>query len=429
MAILPLAVLLATAWNAVGQGVKKSLAVAVCGPSPFSVTATPAVISQGQSTTIAWSFQGTATLDVPAGVYWEGDRSLSGNGSRVLNSIPAGTHEILIRAKDSCDNYLESFTSVRVVPLPNVYFSPANAYPNTGQAVQLNWHCASNCEGGVVSSAGLPSSPGVSGSISPSRGSDGMESYSITVKNAIGGEKTASAWIQWSTPQPDYGDMDCFASGTQITMADGSKKNVEDLQVGDAVRSYDAKTGQFATVKVLSAATKAGGDYVKINGGKGVTLDHRIFANGEWKRAGDLKVGDELIDETGKPIKITAIESKPGPVTVHPIKVEDPPSTFIAEGIVVHNRDEAEAKNEGLLAGTKVTMADGRRLPIEKVKAGDKVLSIDPKTGMLQSYRVRSTAVETASEYSIINGTLRMGGGHRLLRAKPRKGQAQGDKP
>ena len=35
----------------------------------------------------------------------------------------------------------------------------------------------------------------------------------------------------------------CFAFGTKITMADGSYKNVEDIQKGDIVKSYSLKNG------------------------------------------------------------------------------------------------------------------------------------------------------------------------------------------
>lgn len=39
------------------------------------------------------------------------------------------------------------------------------------------------------------------------------------------------------------GGATCFAAGTPITMADGSRKNIEDVQVGDATLAYDEDSG------------------------------------------------------------------------------------------------------------------------------------------------------------------------------------------
>lgn len=42
----------------------------------------------------------------------------------------------------------------------------------------------------------------------------------------------------------------CIAQGTAITMADGSKKNVEDLIVGDLIRTFDHETGELSYSEV-----------------------------------------------------------------------------------------------------------------------------------------------------------------------------------
>ena len=39
--------------------------------------------------------------------------------------------------------------------------------------------------------------------------------------------------------------VECFIAGTQILMADGSSENIEDIQPGDLVRSYNTVTRQF----------------------------------------------------------------------------------------------------------------------------------------------------------------------------------------
>jgi len=42
----------------------------------------------------------------------------------------------------------------------------------------------------------------------------------------------------------------CFAEGTKITMADGTKKNIENVKVGDLVKTFNHETGAFESGKV-----------------------------------------------------------------------------------------------------------------------------------------------------------------------------------
>lgn len=306
---------------------------------------------------------------------------------------------------------------------PSIGINPTSAVRWVGNSATLSWSC-SNCAQGATSSD-LGGEGQTSGSRSVNSGHATTNTYSVTVKNAAGDAASASASVTWQDPPPPppppRSSMDCFATGTLITMADGSKRRVEELKAGDEVRSYDAANGKFVTVKVTEATTRQGGDYVIINGGKGVTLEHKFYANGRWVNAGNLKVGDKLIGPNGEEIEIRSIEPKPGPVTVHPIRVENPPGTFIAEGVVVHNRDHSSSRNEGLVRGVRVTMADGSRKPIEQVKAGDKILTINPKSGILYPYLVTQAATETVDRYIEINGVIKMGTSHKVFTPKKKK--------
>ncbi|MBI4422568.1 MAG: hypothetical protein HY554_02505 [Elusimicrobia bacterium] len=387
-----------------------------CPPSGMTLATdkTGNQITVGEAITVSWTLVGDKPFAVTGGSYWEGDRNLPLAGSRVLTAMPEGRHEISVRTSDLCDEASYSASiEVNVVRPPSVSLSPSSYYYNRWDTASLSWSC-SNCAGGVTASSNLGSPSGAGGSHADNNaGAVGTKSYSITVANGAGHTATATTWVNWSDP-PNEGD--CFAAGTKITLADGSAKNVEELKVGDVVRSYDTATGKTVNVKVLTAATKQRGKYLQVNGGKGVTLDHKFYANGEWKNAGDLKIGDQLVDETGKAVTITSLDFRPGPVTVYPITVEDPPSTYIAEGVVVHNLSEGAGRDEGLLAGTMITMADGRRLPIERVKPGDMILTVSPKTGALAPFKVLRASKGTARNYSVVNGKLKLGAGHRVFR-------------
>jgi len=55
--------------------------------------------------------------------------------------------------------------------------------------------------------------------------------------------------ISWSS---------CLAAGTRITMADGSTKKVEDIVVGDLIRTFDHEAGCISSAKVCLAMQEEG---------------------------------------------------------------------------------------------------------------------------------------------------------------------------
>ena len=65
---------------------------------------------------------------------------------------------------------------------------------------------------------------------------------------------------------------------------------------------------------------------------------HPVYSNGKWVEIGKLKVGDDLLNAQGQPEKIFSIEKITAPVTVYNLEV-NPYHTYIAEGVVVHNKE------------------------------------------------------------------------------------------
>lgn len=49
------------------------------------------------------------------------------------------------------------------------------------------------------------------------------------------------------------GNVECFAAGTMITMADGTKRAVETLNIGDEVRVFDHENGKVSTAPLFDA--------------------------------------------------------------------------------------------------------------------------------------------------------------------------------
>lgn len=90
----------------------------------------------------------------------------------------------------------------------------------------------------------------------------------------------------------------CFAKDTDIRMADGSAKRIQDIRPGDRVMTDNGSK------EVLDLISGNEGKMVRIGSGRGhtitVTEDHPVMTENGWKRARDLTVGDTLMMEYGK---------------------------------------------------------------------------------------------------------------------------------
>jgi len=150
----------------------------------------------------------------------------------------------------------------------------------------------------------------------------------------------------------------CFPAGTQITMADGTTKNIEDVIEGDEVLSYNEKTLQNEVKKVIGTKQPVHSDLVKYHLSNDTeltcTFDHPVYVNGsdlssfipEWtnkrydldKKVDKIKVGDLLTLTTNSQVAVKEIEVlDPVDTQTYIITVEDN-HNFFANGVLVHNK-------------------------------------------------------------------------------------------
>jgi len=147
----------------------------------------------------------------------------------------------------------------------------------------------------------------------------------------------------------------CVLVGTEIFMADGSIKFVEDLIVGDEVlsivmpnmtkenyKNYSVKDlngfeKKTTTVKTLVFDFKS--RYIKINEKLKATESHAVFAKKdkklEWWRTKDLKIGDELVTQDLKLEEIKTIEKMAGDFETVTLGLSDT-QTYFANGYLCH---------------------------------------------------------------------------------------------
>ena len=230
-------------------------------------------------------------------------------------------------------------------------------------------------------------------------------------------------------PPPVYDtvrDCCCFVAGTLITMADGSTKAIEDVDLGEIVLGKD---GSHNTVLEFLRPTlgETGATLIAFNSGKPfMASDHPVFVKGQgWKSfdpemtyskysmtVDQYQVGDVIETQDGVGFEIHSIEeySDQDPdQTIYNFTL-DGNNTYIADNLVVHNKGGGNCGTSGgagccccFVAGTLITMADGLYKRIEDVELGDVVLGQDNEYNTVLELRT-PTLGETRAALVAFNG-------------------------
>jgi hypothetical protein len=132
------------------------------------------------------------------------------------------------------------------------------------------------------------------------------------------------------------GDPGCFIAGTKIQLPNGIKY-IEDIEVGDMVKSFDVGTSSVVNSKVTETFAHSDRYYMILNGNIKTTSVHPFYSDGNWIEAGDLSIGDKILHVDGLEHTIETIELSDESVTVYNFEV-DGTHNYFAEGYLVHNK-------------------------------------------------------------------------------------------
>lgn len=123
----------------------------------------------------------------------------------------------------------------------------------------------------------------------------------------------------------------CLLAGTRILMADGTIKNVEEIQVGDVLYAYDSPY-----VTVLELKPNSYYEHYVLNGRLHITWEHPVLVGDVFVETKYLKIGDEVTRYDGTKEPLTSIV-KVNAVTPTYNFIVDGNHSYIADDIVVHN--------------------------------------------------------------------------------------------
>ncbi len=142
-----------------------------------------------------------------------------------------------------------------------------------------------------------------------------------------------------------------FAPGTKVLMADGSRKSIKDVKIGDKVKTTDPATGKTSRRAVTALHRNEDTDLVDLKvrtaDGRTHTLrttSHHPFWNdsdGAWTDAADLTRGDVLRTiEAGEAVTVQAVRAYSGNRTMRDLTVDTVHTYYVFAGdtpVLVHN--------------------------------------------------------------------------------------------
>jgi RHS repeat-associated protein len=133
----------------------------------------------------------------------------------------------------------------------------------------------------------------------------------------------------------------CFAAGTRVSTEHG-QKNIEDIQEGDRVWSYDEQTGQSMLQEVVTLFRNVSDEKITITAGGAVivtTPEHPFWQKGKgWTLAKSISRGAKLLSLDGSEISVTSVRIEKGSFPVYNFEVENTHTYYVSgEEVLVHN--------------------------------------------------------------------------------------------
>jgi len=146
------------------------------------------------------------------------------------------------------------------------------------------------------------------------------------------------------------GSCHSFSGGTLVLMADGERKRIADVKVGDKVLATDPVTGKTTarTVTALHRNQDADLADLVVRDGSGkesivhTTQHHRFWddTSHRWVDAADLTIGDQLHVDDGSHVTVDSVVSLSGLESMYDLTVDDVHSYYVLAGdepVLVHN--------------------------------------------------------------------------------------------
>ena len=147
----------------------------------------------------------------------------------------------------------------------------------------------------------------------------------------------------------------CFPAGTKVLMENGNQKNIEEINVGDAVVSQSEKGNKSESrVTALDQPIRDHMCQINFEGGEDLKLtdEHPLFTQDGWKsinpkntfrenpnlKVGKLKEGDQVAKADGATAKVKDFTCWSEKVQTYNLILDNGANTYFADGFLTHNK-------------------------------------------------------------------------------------------
>ncbi|EST28814.1 RHS repeat-associated core domain-containing protein [Streptomyces niveus] len=188
-----------------------------------------------------------------------------------------------------------------------------------------------------------------------------------------------------------------FTADTPVLLADGTRKPIKDIRIGDEVLATDPETGESGA-RPVTALIKGTGDKqlvdITLADGETSTLtatDGHPFwgpALGRWIDADELTKGQWLQTSSGTWVQITAVKHHTKRTTVYNLTVDDIHTYYVVAGqtpVLVHNcgvttaaRAEADVASQVRPPKARPAVAEALQLPSGQIYSSPSIRGTPP---------------------------------------------------
>lgn len=291
--------------------------------------------------------------------------SPSGNSMETPNWILEGLRAKLIGAA----------TNNAVNNLPEGWFDPVSAADSDGDESAGKEPVGDQPPGDQPPGDGSPSEDQFPGDQPPEddkRPSDKKPSTSD--KDVVIDKENKDEDVVIDKKEKEEVVITCFIAGTKIDMADGTQKNIENIQVGDEVQAIEGTTDTVSYVHDIEAQDHS---LWTLNGHITATEAHPFMTEAGWKSVnpkastsvyesygisiGQLEAGDLLIGAKGT-VELTSLESREENVKVYNFTTAST-HTYMVDGVVSHNKSPKPKPKPKVVIPPKVTEEPPQKKP------------------------------------------------------------------
>ncbi|MFJ1547637.1 polymorphic toxin-type HINT domain-containing protein [Streptomyces sp. NPDC088246] len=235
--------------------------------------------------------------------------------------------------------------------------SNRGTFPVTGNSVSGNLTCSNPGVGPVYTSVAAKYKADAEAQSRASGGRPVRYSIPLRANTLIDARALATVEVKQLVErvQRERDTADCakphsFPPGTQVLLADGTHRAIEDIRIGDRVTATDPERGLTVGRPVTNVITTENDeDFTRltITTGRGPTAitatgNHPFWLTDDkrWADAEDVRVGDELRSSTGSPLLVTGLLDQHGRQRTHDLTVADLHTYYVLAGatpVLVHN--------------------------------------------------------------------------------------------